>query len=378
MNRAAPTVQLLLAALLLGAVRVAPAAQIQFDLGRFPGGGLPPGFASLVSGVGKPGDWKIMDEIIPSVRPVPLPGALSPTAKHSVLAQSSQDATEGHFPILLYTNETLLNFTLTTRLKILSGSVAPEAGVVFRAQDQSNFYVLRASTRGDQNIAGSLLWYRVVDGVRHETQGKGVLVPIPPDTWQELRLECLGSGFRAFWNGKQMIPPVLAGAPTNDAQLPRLNDSTFATGKFGFWTAADTVAYFADTRIDYTPRVPLIQTAVAEVMKKNSRLLGLKVFEFRDSPAPVLVADGKEQGLGAPGGKTEEDVIRNGAIMYLKLPDSVELTLPLRDRNGDIIAALRTTLPAFRGETTETAVARATAVKKAVEEQLNTLQDINE
>jgi hypothetical protein len=117
---------------------------------------------------------------------------------------------------------------------------------------------------------------------------------------------------------------------------------------------------------------------VAEVTKKNPRLLGLKVYEMKNSPTPVLVADGHEEGLGSPGGKPEAEVIQNGTVMYLKLTDSVELTLPLRDRNGDIVAALKTTMGTFRGETTDTALSRATIVKNEVEARLNTLQDINE
>jgi hypothetical protein len=369
MSRTARTFLFLLAAVLAGGARVASGAQIQFNLNQFSEGQLPPGLAGLVTGEGKPGDWKIIDEIVaPTLKPL-LPGSFGSTAKHSVLAQTSRDAVSNHFPLLLYTNETLMNFTATTRLKIVSGSVAPEAGVAFRVQDQNNYYVVRASAEGN------LLWYRVVGGVRYEGQGIGVRTPVPLDTWEELRVECAGNQIRCYWNGKLTIPPPQAGAPTNEVAI---NDTTFAAGKFGFWTAADTVACFADTRIDYTTRVPFIQTVVSAVMKKNPRLLGLKVYEFRNSPTPVLVADGREEGIGSPGGKAEEDVIHNGTIMYLPQKDSVELTLPLRDRNGDIIAALKTTMTTFRGETTDTSVTRATTVKKAVEEQLNTLQDIND
>jgi len=90
------------------------------------------------------------------------------------------------------------------------------------------------------------------------------------------------------------------------------------------------------------------------------------------------VADGKEDDLGAPGGKTEEDVIANGRIFYLKQDGSVEVTQPLRDRNGEVIAAIKTTMRSFLGETTAIAVSRATQIKKDVESGLSILQDINE
>jgi len=372
--------EFLLLSLLGGAALAAGGAEITFDFGLYPRGPIPHGFTSLVSGPGKPGDWKVMDEIVPSAMAPILTNQANAMAfsKHTVLAGSSPDTAPGHSPILLFTNETFANFTLTTRFKIVSGTTAPEAGIAFRVQDEKNYYVIRASTVGNQAVHGSLLWYRVVNGVRYDSQGIGVLVPIPPGAWQDLRVECAGNTIRAFLNGKQMIPPVPASAPTNDAELPRINDSTFAAGNTGFWTAGDTTAYFADTRIEYTARVPQIQTVIADVMKKNSRLLGLKVYALKNSPTPVVVADGKEDDLGSPGGKTEEDVIANGRIFFLKLDASVEVTQPLRDRNGDVIAALKTTMKTFLGETTAIAVARATQVKKDVESGLAILQDINE
>jgi hypothetical protein len=379
MSRETWIAKLLLPPLLCGAALLASGAELKFDFSKYPGGSIPPGFASLVSGPGSPGEWKVMDEIspMPSIL-TNFAAAPMANAMRAVLAASSPDTAAGHCQILLFTNETFTDFTLTTRVKILGGATAPEAGIAFRVQDEKNYYVIRASTVGSQNVHGSLLWYRVVGGVRYESQGMGVLVPIPPDTWQELKIECVGNSIRGFLNGKQLIPPVMAGAPANDAGQPRINDSTFASGRTGFWTARDTSARFSDTRIDYTARVPLIQTVIAGVIKKNSRLLGLKVYALKNSPTPVVVADGKGEDLGSPGGKTEEEVIAKGTIFCLKQTGSVEVTQPLRDRNGDIIAALKTTMTTFLGETDENAVARATTIKKAVESGLSILQDINE
>jgi hypothetical protein len=64
--------------------------------------------------------------------------------------------------------------------------------------------------------------------------------------------------------------------------------------------------------------------------------------------------------------------------MYLKLKDAVELTMPLRDRNGDIVAAVKTTMSTFKGETTDTSAARAGAIRTDLESRFNTLQDINQ
>jgi len=350
----------------------AAGAVVKFDFGLYRDGRVPAGFASLVSGPGKTNQWKTMDETVAPILPAlntNAPIGVAPTSMHTILAASSADSAPNRAGILLFTNEAFGSFTVTTRFKILGGTTAPEAGIAFRVQDESNYYVIRASTQGN------LLWYRVVGGVRHEEQGIGVRVPIAADTWHELRVECNGNTIRGFLNERLLIPPVREGAPTNDVAI---NDSTFTAGKVGFWTAGDTSACFAEAHIDYTERVPLIQTVIASVMKKNSRLLGLKVYGFKNTPGPVVIADGKGEGLGEAGGKPEMQVLQEGQVMYLKTREYVEVTQPLRDRNGDVIAALKTRLTTFRGETQDNAVMRATQIKKAVESGLATLEDIND
>ncbi len=251
--------KLCLLLVLAGGAAGAAAAEIQFDWSRETPGQCPPGFSSLVTGPGKPAHWSVFEEAVaPTLAPL-TPIASNNAAKRSVLAVQSPDLAREHCPVLLYTNEIFYDFILTTRFKITGGVIEPEAGMVFRAQDQSNYYVVRASTEGN------LLWYRVVGGKEYETFGVGVRVAVPRDAWQELRVQCAGSQTRCYLNGSLVLPPALAGAPTDALAV---NDTTFARGRIGFWTRADTKCYFVDSRVQYTPKVPFVQRVAAEITKK--------------------------------------------------------------------------------------------------------------
>ena len=58
-----------------------------------------PGFRSVVTGQGKPGDWRgIMDEVPPLLPPLSL--AAPAVAKKAMLAQLAQNPTDEHFPLL--------------------------------------------------------------------------------------------------------------------------------------------------------------------------------------------------------------------------------------------------------------------------------------
>src|SRR5436190_16786140 len=131
---------------LLAALPVA-AAEKQFKFGDYPVDQTPPGFRSVVMGKGKPGDWKVILDEAPSQFP-PLNSNTPSLTKRAVLAQLARDPTDTHFPMLIFEGETFGEFKLETRFKIVAGAMEQMAGVVFRFQNESNFYVVRASALG--------------------------------------------------------------------------------------------------------------------------------------------------------------------------------------------------------------------------------------
>ena len=131
-----------------------------------------------------------------------------------------------------------------------------------------------------------------------------------------------------------------------------------------------------DASVHYVPKVPFAEVVVAHLKQKYPRLLGLKIYANKEPGLPVVIADLNDAGIGEPGSKYDEDVISSGVINYLKDRGAVEVTLPLRDRNGEIAAALKTRMKAFPGETQSTAVARAATIRKAVEAQTEAMENI--
>jgi hypothetical protein len=52
--------------------------------------------------------------------------------------------------------------------------------------------------------------------------------------------------------------------------------------------------------------------------------------------------------------------------------------MPLRDRNGDPIAAMRVVLKSFAGQTEQNAFARATPLVKGIQARVHSLQDLTD
>ena len=338
-------------------VLTARAAERHFDFSQAKMNETPPGFRSTVSGDGRPGEWKIVEDERPATL-APSDARSSVTTRRLVLAQLGGSSADEYFPLLILEGETFDDFTLTTRFKTVSGAVEQMAGIAFRLQDERNYYVVRASSLGK-----SFRFYKVVDGTRHSVIGPDI--EVPKGVWQELTVECKGLEIRCSLNGKQIIPT--------------LTDSSFTGGKVGFWTKSDSVSYFADTRIVYTPKETLAIKLVRETMEKHSRLIGVTIYARKDEAGELRAVAGSDPAdLGKPAGRYEQDVAARGVTYYGKEEGKAIVSLPLHDRNGDAVAAVRVILKSFPGQTEQNAVIRAKPIVTGMEKRFRSLKDLTQ
>ena len=333
------------------------AAERTFNFSETSENETPAGFRSAVSGSGQPGSWKIMWDEVPSAFMQLSPQAPN-TARKAVLAQLAEDPTDEHFPLLIFEGDTYGDFTFTTRLKTVRGAHEQMAGIAFRIQNETNYYVLRISSLGR-----NFRFYKVVDGQRGTLIGPEAQVPT--NVWHEVSVECRGNEIRCRLNGEQLIPTV--------------TDNTFTAGKIGFWTKSDSVSYFADARLKFTAREVPAQVIVRDILKEYPRLVQLELYiRDKSKEAVQLIAAKGSLADGHPGGKPELDVINAGSIYYGKGKGTVTVTLPVRDHNGEPIAAARITMDSFPGQTEQNAVVRAVPIVKEIQARVQRLQDLVE
>jgi hypothetical protein len=321
----------------------APGAELVLDFGVADVDQTPPGFTNVLAGGGRPGRWRAL--------PDDVPGRTNAT----VLAQTSMDVTDERFPMLIYEKVKFDDFTLTTKFKIVEGVAEQMAGIVFRYQDEKSFYVIRASALGN-----NVRFYKVVGGIRSQPIGPNV--PVTKGEWYELEITCRGNKIGARLNGQPVIP--------------ELTDTSFATGYIGFWTKSDSLSRFADPRIEYTPRPALAQTIVRDMMTAYPRVVGLKIYLPAENGEPRIVASKDEQEIGRAGGSSERGAINLGQVFYGKAKDTVSVVQPLRDHNGEPIAAVRVVLKSFPGQTEQAVLQRALPIVRAMQARVQTLEEL--
>ncbi|MEI7728064.1 MAG: family 16 glycoside hydrolase [Verrucomicrobiota bacterium] len=329
----------------------ATAAEIKFDFGATPVGQVPTGFRSALCGAGTTGQWQVVMESAPSMFK-PVFGTNSANYR-AVLAQTSAVPGEERFPLLLYERDSFADFTFSARFKIVAGQAEQMAGLIFRAQDERNFYVFRANAKD-----GNARFYKVVNGGR--TAPIGNTLSVSKGEWHQLKVECQGNQIKCYFETN-----LIGGG---------FIDTTFTSGKIGFWTMSDSVSYFADAMVAYTPSERPAQALLRLTMEKNPRLKGLRLY----APNPtngvlVVVAATDPRDLQLSAGPSEQNAFAKGLVYHLKEGDKMSVYLPLHDHNGDTMAVTRITMQSFPGQTEQNAMARAIPILKEMEASLISL-----
>ena len=202
------------------AVMAGRAAGRTFDFTGDAVGQPPKGFAfDHTAKVGAPGTWVVQAE-----------------GTNHYLAQTDADATRSRFPVAVVNDLSTADGELSVRFRPVSGRVDQAAGLVWRYQDEDNYYLVRANALED-----NVVLYKVERGRRTDLPVKGAgrtygkTAEVPAGQWSTLRVVATGLRFEVFLNG---------------AKLYEVEDATFATaGRVGVWTKADSVTHFDDLTI---------------------------------------------------------------------------------------------------------------------------------
>jgi hypothetical protein len=149
------------------------------------------------------------------------------------LAQVDADNTRTRFPVAVVSDISAADVDLSVRFKPVSGRVDQAAGLVWRFQNEDNYYIVRANALED-----NVVLYKVESGKRTDLPLKGEgrtygkKSEVPSGQWSTLRVVANGRLFEVYLNG---------------SKLYEVEDATFSKpGKVGVWTKADSVTQFDD------------------------------------------------------------------------------------------------------------------------------------
>ena len=168
-----------------------------------------PGFEPMQTGPGAAGQWDgVADD-----------GGTDGRA----IEQSSDDPTDGRFPLLIRMATAPADVTVRVRIKPVSGTVDQAGGLAVRLLDRNNYYLVRANA-----LEGNVRLYKVVAGRRIQLAGADA--PVASGVWHDPSVTARDARFTVSFDGRELFSAT---------------DETFvAPGKVALWTKADSVTRF--------------------------------------------------------------------------------------------------------------------------------------
>jgi hypothetical protein len=152
------------------------------------------------------------------------------------LAQVDPDRTGNRFPVAVIADVSVADVDLSARFRPVSGRVDQAAGLVWRYQNEDNYYIVRANALED-----NVVLYKVQNGRRTDlpVKGEGRTYGKPAEVtarqWSTLRVLATGPRFEVHFNGRKLY---------------EVEDTSFTqAGRVGVWTKADSITHFDDITV---------------------------------------------------------------------------------------------------------------------------------
>lgn len=170
-------------------------------------GKIPNGFTQTATGKPQTINWKIVND-----------------NGNKVAAQLAKNAGE-YFNLLVLDKPSYENFTVSLKIKAVTGDEDQGGGLAWRYIDYNNYYIARCNP-----LENSFRFYRVVNGNRKQL--KSVSSEIKSGEWFTMTIEMNGNKISCSLNGNKMIETT---------------DDTFTkAGRIALWNKADAQSYFDD------------------------------------------------------------------------------------------------------------------------------------
>ena len=139
-----------------------------------------------------------------------------------------QASTKNDFPVILNETQSFSDVDVSVSFKPISGYIDASGGLIFRAEDEDNYYIVRAN-----GLENNFRLYTFTDGLRHQLASATVTTPAH-NKFHTIRIIAVGDHIQAYLNGKLEID---------------FHDKTFSKGYTGLWTKADSVTAFDNFKV---------------------------------------------------------------------------------------------------------------------------------
>lgn len=163
---------------------------------------------------------------------------MSAPSRPNVFAQTSTRVEPSEFPLAIFDREVARDLDLSVKFRISSRGPSRRVGIIWRYQDENDYYLLRFSSDDRQielfRVVKGQAQHIPIPGVKPATAG--VVHDVKTDQWYVAKITVRGPRIRVLFGNRFLFE-------VDDDSLPN-------AGKTGLWTRGGTLAWFDDFRVD--------------------------------------------------------------------------------------------------------------------------------
>ncbi len=189
-----------------------------FNFEDVPVGGIPEGFVpAQTANRGTLAQWKVVED------------SSAPSGTKALMVKPDPKTNFGAcYNVLLYEKANLKNLEISVMIKPLTGREDQGGGVVWRAKDENNYYVVRWNP-----LENNFRLYYVKNGKRRMLKSSRLVAD--PKKWHEIKVITEDKKIECYFDGQLKM---------------RFFSSVFTdAGKFGLWSKADANSLFDDLKV---------------------------------------------------------------------------------------------------------------------------------
>ncbi len=202
--------------ILMGLVLAGTTLVFNFD--SVPVGEIPQGFTpAQTANRGTLAQWKVVED------------DTAPSGGRALMVRPNPKTNYGAcYNVLIYQKAKLNDLEISVKIKPISGREDQGGGVLWRAQDENNYYVVRWNPLED-----NFRLYYVKNGKRRMLASAKLVADA--SKWHEIKVRTQGKKIECYFDGELKL---------------KFYSSVFSqAGKFGLWTKADAHSEFDDLRV---------------------------------------------------------------------------------------------------------------------------------
>jgi hypothetical protein len=276
------------------------------------------------------------------------------------------DRASGHYTLYRFEQPVPGDCWARLRFRFLGGEGVQAAGIFFRMSENQKDYYLFSAKPADRKF----YWTVFKDDAAVKGTFDNQILPAR-NGWHELQFTAVKNELEWSFNGRDQFFTY------NPLDVP-----DYRAGAMGFWVRSDSRVQFADLEVmtpEAAERRERLRKVIANVAKANPMLIAIQITAAPDPGRKTIISGSLASSeVGGPAPKAMAEAMEANETFHGLVAGgkAAAVTVPLRNKQSKVFAAVRMRMRIKPGATKEKDVNAAETIARYIEKQIPSRKEL--